>query len=127
MKFSVSLRMVVSSCWADLVTGALLPVLGTDVGGADHFGSLLLGLLDHVLAQTLGVDERGVQGILLGAVLVDALCQHHEFLLQILVFGAESVQTVRHLSEIIIDIVTAIAPHGFFKCDGLVVWPNCRT
>ena len=92
-----------------IIAGALLTVLRFDVGGADNLGCLLLGLADDILAQTLGVNHRGAQGIFHRAVLLNALGQHNELFLQIIVLGGQIIHRLRHLFQISIHVLTAIA------------------
>ena len=99
----------------DIIAGALLAVLSLDIGGAYDLGRLLLGLTDDIFTQTLGIDHRGAQRILLGTVLVDALGQHNQLFLEIIVLGGQLIHALGHLLEIIVHIVAAIALKRFFK------------
>ena len=84
-------------CQGDIVPHALFAVLGLDVGRTDDFGRFLLGFPDHIVPQALGVDHRRAQGVLLGTVLVDALRQHHELFLQIVILRRQCVHALGDL------------------------------
>ena len=100
----------------DIIAGALLAVLSLDVGGAYDLGRLLLGLTDDIFTQTLGIDHRGAQRILLGTVLVDTLGQNDEVFLHLVIFSRQGIHAFRYLLEVVIHIIAAIAAHRFVKC-----------
>ena len=101
----------------DVIAGALLAVLRLDVGRADDLRCFLLGLADNTVPHALGVDHRRTQGVFHRSVFFNALGQHDELFLQIIILGSQVVHCLGDLLEIIIHILTAIALERFVKCD----------
>ena len=74
-------------------------------------------LADNTVPHALGVDHRRTQGVFHRSVFFNALGQHDELFLQIIILGSQVVHCLGDLLEIIIHILTAIALERFVKCD----------